>query len=297
MSVQVRRRREAASFLQTYVGAQGELLVDTTDNRVQVHDGVTPGGWPAARIADLPGRNAVINGTFAVNQRAYASGAALAASAYAHDRWKAGAGGCTYTFIQTVPDTTITITAGTLLQAVDAPNVYASAYWLSWTGTASARVWQGTAAGAYAASPILVTGLAIGTVANLEFGAGTLGLVQLEGALPNASPTRFERLPYATVLDLCRHYYQSLLVAGASNWVISSYQTTGGTAYVSTPVRRMRATPTSSFVGTWTTSNVSTFGLYAISPDFFGAYLTSAASGYMQAYNPAGGGVALSAEL
>ena len=43
MSVQVRRRREAAPFLATYVGAQGELLVDVTNNRVQVHDGATPG--------------------------------------------------------------------------------------------------------------------------------------------------------------------------------------------------------------------------------------------------------------
>ena len=54
MSVQVRRRREAAAFLSTYVGAQGELLVDTTNNRVQIHDGATPGGWPAARLADIP---------------------------------------------------------------------------------------------------------------------------------------------------------------------------------------------------------------------------------------------------
>ena len=54
MSVQVRRRREAAAFLSTFVGAQGELLVDTTNNRLQVHDGATPGGWPMARLADLP---------------------------------------------------------------------------------------------------------------------------------------------------------------------------------------------------------------------------------------------------
>ncbi len=59
MSVQVRRRRETAAFLATYVGAQGELLVDTTNNRVQVHDGATPGGWPAARLADLPTRSGV----------------------------------------------------------------------------------------------------------------------------------------------------------------------------------------------------------------------------------------------
>jgi hypothetical protein len=54
MSVQVKRRREAASFLATYTGAAGELLVDTTNNRVQVHDGSTPGGFPAAKLSEVP---------------------------------------------------------------------------------------------------------------------------------------------------------------------------------------------------------------------------------------------------
>ncbi|HUB63148.1 MAG TPA: hypothetical protein VL996_01650 [Methylocella sp.] len=54
MSVQVKRRREAASFLATFTGAQGELLVDTTNNRVQVHDGATPGGFPAAKLSEVP---------------------------------------------------------------------------------------------------------------------------------------------------------------------------------------------------------------------------------------------------
>ena len=217
MSVQVRRRREAASFLSTFVGAQGELLVDTTNNRVQVHDGTTPGGWPAARIGDLSGRNAAVNGSFAVNQRAYVSGTALAAGAYAHDRWKAGPGGCTYSFTQAVPDTALTLTAGTLIQAVDAPNVYATTYWLTWTGTANARVWQGSASGSFAAgsqatvggvsvNTLLVSGLAVGAVANLEFGTGTLGLVQFEAALPNAGPTRYERRHNETVL--CQRYYE-----------------------------------------------------------------------------------------
>jgi hypothetical protein len=48
MSIQVKRRREAASFLATFTGAVGELIVDTTNNRVQVHDGVQPGGWAPA---------------------------------------------------------------------------------------------------------------------------------------------------------------------------------------------------------------------------------------------------------
>ncbi len=53
MSVQIKRRREAASFLSTFTGAAGELLVDTTNNRVQVHDGVTVGGFPAAKLSEV----------------------------------------------------------------------------------------------------------------------------------------------------------------------------------------------------------------------------------------------------
>lgn len=54
MSVQVRSRRDTGSFLSTYVGAAGELLVDATAWRVQVHDGTTPGGHPVALMSDSP---------------------------------------------------------------------------------------------------------------------------------------------------------------------------------------------------------------------------------------------------
>ena len=52
MSVQVKRRRDTASNVAAYTGAQGELIVDTTNNRVTVHDGVTSGGWAAAKLSD-----------------------------------------------------------------------------------------------------------------------------------------------------------------------------------------------------------------------------------------------------
>lgn len=52
MSVQVKRRRDTAANVAAYTGAQGELIVDTTNNRVTVHDGVTPGGWAAAKLSD-----------------------------------------------------------------------------------------------------------------------------------------------------------------------------------------------------------------------------------------------------
>lgn len=53
MSVQVKRRRDTAANLAAFIGAQAELIVDTTDNRVQVHDGVTAGGWPAAKLSEV----------------------------------------------------------------------------------------------------------------------------------------------------------------------------------------------------------------------------------------------------
>ena len=53
MSVQVKRRRDTQVNVAAYVGAQGELIVDTTNNRVTVHDGVTPGGWAAAKLSEI----------------------------------------------------------------------------------------------------------------------------------------------------------------------------------------------------------------------------------------------------
>ncbi|WP_298353940.1 hypothetical protein [Rhodoblastus sp.] len=53
MSVQVKRRRDTAANVAAYTGAQGELIVDTTNNRVTVHDGVTPGGWAAAKLSEV----------------------------------------------------------------------------------------------------------------------------------------------------------------------------------------------------------------------------------------------------
>ncbi|MGD0639861.1 MAG: hypothetical protein ABSC22_03850 [Roseiarcus sp.] len=68
MSVQVKRRRDTAANLAAFTGAQAELLVDTTNNRVQVHDGVTAGGWPAAKLSEV-----VTNTRASVSDAAYAA--------------------------------------------------------------------------------------------------------------------------------------------------------------------------------------------------------------------------------
>ena len=259
MSVQVRRRRESAAFLATFTGAQGELLVDTTNNRVQVHDGATPGGWPVSRIVDLSCKNALINGNFMINQRAYASSTALAVGVYAHDRWRAGANGCTYFFAQTPNDTTINITAGSLIQSIEGANICETSYVLSWTGTAVARAYQGSA-GSYSAGTttstgvdgtknyLVVSGLSIGTSMLVEFSAGTVGTIQLEPLLPNAGPTNFERRQKGLEMLLCQRYYQIL---GGNN--IAEVFGVGGcyaTNFVFAQVVLlipMRATPTVTF--------------------------------------------------
>lgn len=297
MSVQVRSRRESAAFLSSFVGAQGELLVDTTNNRVQVHDGAAPGGWPAAGIGDLTSRNIVINGTFAINQRGYASGISLAAGAYAHDRWKAGAGGCTYTFTQAVPDTTITITAGTLVQAIDPQNVYATDVWLTWRGTAQVRVWQGSAGafvtgttatvGGVVVNALRVTGLSVGVPTNVEFAAGTVGLVQLEAALPNAGPTRFERRFVGHETALCQRYYNRITFV--PNGVVNDqYCGSAQSLLFSYAIPTMRVLPTITITGvSW--SNGSSIGAYG-TPNWILVFGSASAAGRVYAITASSGG-------
>lgn len=47
-ATQLQFRRGTAAQMATFAGAPGEVVVDTSNNRVVVHDGTTAGGWPAA---------------------------------------------------------------------------------------------------------------------------------------------------------------------------------------------------------------------------------------------------------
>ena len=75
-------------------------------------------------------KNAIINGNFAVNQRAVSGTVTLAAGAYGHDRFKAGASGCTYTFATANNITTLTISAGSLIQVIEGNNLFTGTYTL-----------------------------------------------------------------------------------------------------------------------------------------------------------------------
>lgn len=189
-------------------------------------------------------KNLLINGKFNINQRAVSGTVTLAAGAYGHDRWKAGSGGCTYTFSTAAGVTTLTITAGTLVQVVEGNNLLSGDHILSWTGTATGRI----ASGSFAASPVTaaVTG---GTNTIIEFGTGTLSLPQLEAG---TNPSRFENRPIPAELALCQRYAFTL-----SNTVPSSTPPVCNVAFVTAnnsamgtlqyPVE-MRASPTFSFV-------------------------------------------------
>jgi hypothetical protein len=168
-------------------------------------------------------KNKIINGNFAVNQRTVSGTVTLAAGVYGHDRWKAGASGCTYTFATVENVTTITITAGSLLQIIEGLNLFTGTHILSWQGTAQGKI----GAGSYGTSGLtgIVTG---GTNINIEFGVGTLKLAQLE---QGSVATPFEVLDYGDVLRKCQRYYE------VGRCTLNGYSVTGMTNEISIPFK------------------------------------------------------------
>ena len=156
------------------------------------------------------GKNRLINGAFVINQRNYISGTNLASGAYGFDRWKSGFTNTALTFTAGSQATTVTIsTSGVLQQIVERENIPAGTYVLSWTGTATGRVYNsGGTAPAYAASPVTVTldGLANVVVEFTASGSSkTLGTVQLEAG---TVPTPFEYRHRGEEFILCQRYFQ-----------------------------------------------------------------------------------------
>jgi len=181
--------------------------------------------------------NAIINGNFQVNQRGVSGTVTLAAGAYGHDRWKAGASGCTYTFATSNNVTTLTISAGSLIQVIEGINLYSGTYALSWSGTAQGKI----GAGSYSGSGVTgsVTG---GTDLNIEFGTGTLSLVQFE---PGTEVSPFERRDYGRELMMCQRYYYKIFPQDTNSFLCAGYVNSSTTALLSGfyPVT-MRIAPT-----------------------------------------------------
>ncbi len=181
--------------------------------------------------------NAIINGNFQVNQRAVSGTVTLAAGVYGHDRWKAGASGCTYTFATSNNVTTLTISAGSLIQVIEGNNLFTGTYTLSWVGTAQGKI----GGGSYASSGVTGTP-AGGSNLNIEFNTGTLSLVQFE---PGSVATSFERRPFGQELALCQRYYYRRRVAGATQILAESglVATTAAGAVVTIFPVEMRISP------------------------------------------------------
>jgi len=191
--------------------------------------------------ASLLGRtNAIINGNFGINQRGVSGTVTLAAGAYGHDRWKAGASGCTYTFATSGNVTTLTISAGSLIQVIEDINLFTGTYVLSWTGTAQGKI----GAGSFGNSGITgsVTG---GTNLNIEFGTGTVSLVKFEAG---TVATPFEHRSFGQELALCQRYYYRVQEATFSRLGVVAGTTTAREAPIFFPVT-MRAAPSVTLSG------------------------------------------------
>jgi len=130
-------------------------------------------------------RNRIINGAFNINQRGVSGTVVLLAGQYGHDGFKAGPGGCTYTFADSSAGyRIITIIAGTLMQIIRGKYIQSGQYILSWMGSSQAKI----DAGSFAFSPILNTAFA-DVNKTIEWGMGTLALAQFA---PGSITTTFE---------------------------------------------------------------------------------------------------------
>lgn len=215
---------------------------------------------PAKKVLtadDVSGCNIIINGNFSVNQRVFASGGTLAEGIYGHDRWKAGSGGCNYTFAISNGKVTITIPSSkTLLQIVEGTFLQSGTYTLSWEGTAQGKI----GAGSFAASPITasVTG---GSNLTITFNAGTVANVQLENG---STATEFEYRPFAEELALCQRYYQRFNCSAGFTRVGNGIIVGSTGAIIIELMCAMRAVPSFASYGNWLARNGTMSGQMAI---------------------------------
>ena len=249
-------------------------------------------------------KNRIIDGGFTINQRGYTSGTSLSSGSYGHDRWKGGASGGTYTFTQASAgvNTTITITAGSIIQVIEGANLpEGGTYVLSWTGTAQGKI----GAGSFGASGITGT-ITAGTNTNIEFNTGTCGNVQLE---VGSTATSFDYRPYGTELALCQRYCYVTGGSAYSNLFSGFFNTTTDfQGPVVMPVT-MRSSPTLTTTGNFQVISNSAFSASSLT---LGASETTqmtakingtvsgATAGYggtMRANNDATAKLILSAEL
>lgn len=208
----------------SHSGAIYALTADVAD--VTAHTPGVSGSWQLVRtnstqishgsgtvedsLNSLAAQNLIINGNFAVNQRALTSPVTASANAQVHSCWKAGASGVTYSFATTAGVTTLTITSGTLVQVIDGNDIAAGDYTASWTGTATGRI-NGVAYGSAGSATATLPG---GTNATLEIGTGTISRVNM---VPGVVAQPYVRRKLADELALCEFRLPTLSGSGSSN--------------------------------------------------------------------------------
>jgi hypothetical protein len=214
--------RNATVPVRLGIGTAGQVLA--------VNSGATAPEW-ATPVASSS-VNLLLNSNFAINQRVYVSAANLASGSYGFDRWKSNFTNTTLTFTASTQGQSLTINAGGgLQQIIEQGLVPAGTYTLSWTGTATARVYNsGGTPPSYAASPVTFTAdgtanvvvefTAVSTtktVSKVQFNAGTGTTWAL------ATPT------LQTELAACqRYYYRQIASSVYSRFGLGMAETTGG---------------------------------------------------------------------
>lgn len=198
------------------------------------------------------GKNLIINGDFSVNQRGVTGTVSLAPGEYGHDRFKAGSGGCTYTFATSAAVTTITITAGTLLQIIEGQTIEAKPIILSWEGTAQGRI----NIGSYGDSGEVTATSIAGADITVEFDTGTLSKTQLEFG---DTVTEFEYVHPADQLARCQRYFEGILI-NRDGVVSTALAISTTTCYGSLYFNEKRDVPSISVTGAGTiVASTSTF--------------------------------------
>ena len=235
--------RNATVPVRLGIGTAGQVLT--------VNSGATAPEW-ATPVASSS-VNLLLNSNFALNQRVYVSAANLASGSYGFDRWKSNYTNTTLTFTASTQGQSLTISAsGGLQQVIEQGLVPAGTYTLSWTGTATGRVYNsGGTPPSYAASPVTFTADGTANVV-VEFTAvsttKTLSKVQFNAGTGTtwalATPT------LQTELAACQRYFYRLSSVGTS--VYMSYGT-GSMWQTSTAIIQinfistMRIKPTTTF--------------------------------------------------
>jgi hypothetical protein len=191
------------------VSAFALTLLDDADAAAMRTTLVIPDSLPRAGM-----RNLIINGNFAVNQRAYVSGTnTTGANQYTLDRWYVITSGQNITFTTSGNGRLVTAPAGGLGHVIIGASVAGGTYVINWTGTATCTV-----DGAAKSKGATFT-LTANTNATVIFSSGTVGEVQIE---PGTVVTAFEPRPYELEKALCQATYRKSGVVAAGTAVTST---------------------------------------------------------------------------